>query len=428
MSTRNKQSSSPRTTRPSPSGGPVTTLGDLLALPPQQQEFRRLLNRPVDINRRYKAGLRLTGTLGRLNTLYGIVHALNGAGELPRAFRGFKLVNTCAPVGPFVSAFGIPNDATACQGIGTYADAIWYDQYRQHMARLAAGTQNTDFAMATGFRRFGAVAGSRWKIYHTDATNNGTGITPLPWVQRIAGVAGAPLGRPIRRFLANHPALDPNDRRALAGGSPEQVPIRSTRPGVEYNRGGQAVLEAGSRPQVNRKPDERWNPQPKTEFFPISRLPDKGVNERKVRAPARSVKAIKSAFNALDIMSEAGDALDCFAKSIKGDPVTGETGEELMKKYEKAWQRLDRAKGFNPSKGIQGGQYSISDAGWQSVLVYDYADQIDLEALAICLAKNEAEDQFIGRQQAIKDLYRARKLPKTFRAAASRGGRKRKVR
>ena len=163
----------------------------------------------------------------------------------------------------------------------------------------------------------------------------------------------------VRTGTSVRPGLRPGTGRPVqkpspgAGPAPAPSPAPNPSPGQPGTGGG-----SGS---VTRT----WPKNPR-------KRPDKRTKERKVKS--RGLKFF-------DIISEAGDAIDCFYKS-------------LPKNVRKKWD----AKQTRASKHFENaGQYGIGGADYKTPALWNNWEKVDLQKAIQCLVTNEIEDRIIGK-------------------------------
>ena len=181
------------------------------------------------------------------------------------------------------------------------------------------------------------------------------------------------------------PATAPAPAEAPAPGAspspPAPSPGASPAPGT--GGGGSVVVSTPSHPR-----------QP----------PTKKTKERKVKS--RGLRAF-------DIISEAGDAIDCFYKALP---------KNVRKKWDKKQSRASKM-------GENFGQYGFGGADYKTPALYHNWDKVDLAAALQCLVTNEIEDRIIGKIAAksrgtafgVSQTFRGLKAKDQIERAASAG-------
>ena len=117
--------------------------------------------------------------------------------------------------------------------------------------------------------------------------------------------------------------------------------------------------------------------------------PKKNQKERKVKS--RGLRLF-------DIISEAGDAIDCFYKALP--KATRNKWDKKQSRYSKMAENV--------------GQFGLGGADYKSQALYHNWDAVDLGAALQCLVTNEIEDRIIGKIAA-KSRGTAFGVSQTFR-------------
>lgn len=387
QSTRNPSSPTSPTGRGSPE---FRRLLDKPVQTPNQREFQRLLNRPVDMNRRFKAALKLGRRAGAANRLLALTDALRGYTDMKLTFVNFRLATVC-PVLPGVPGY-IGTATTVCGSSGSTTEAQMYQMYIPPNSSVYRNLVNGGFV--PDFTIFQARPGGfglfdfwRWHIYVRDTTYRPG--RPVVEVQPQMRIERSTVGSELAQALAANPALNPNDRRALNNARPPKAERRPQEQPLT-NYGGQTEVSTSTGVRTNRNPFVMVAPRTQTEFFPVARPPGKEfASERKVRAPLHFTKKI---WDVLGATSEAGEVVDCAFKNLP---------KAVQKKAKKAHKKKGDDFDFDSF-----GQYGTQGAEWKIYAVLAEFDNMDVEGFLKCVAENQVEDEIVGRMQGAKDAWK----------------------
>lgn len=225
-------------------------------------------------------------------------------------------------------------------------------------------------------------AQERW-VKNVGATNpapkarTSTSPSPIEFIDAIRSIDPV-LGAHVEAAIHPAPVFPP---MMPPYSPPSETPVRDPDE-LLLSKGPRYIIGVGGRPGGAPRPVAPGKPGPST-----AKPPPRGTKEKKFSTSGKVAAAI---FRGLDKLSETAEVIDIIFQSLPC---------EIQK----------NASRNRPNRGLldQAGQYGIDGADWKTPVILRHYDKIDWAYAMEGIARNEVEDQIIGRMnKAVKSVYK----------------------